>query len=567
MLINDYDDERTLDEEENMSGESFTNELDELEKEGDMPIDQLLAMYGCGEATGGSNGHPSIVSGSSPDDDGDGTMMSTGSGDNDGGHDSTRSSSESEILENNDLTLDKDEIARDLLANNGPGDDTETTVTDLLHAVSSSSTARLLRSNSRPGSEASSDSEEDVDYLPENDEDGKKMIQVGHDYQATVPEGLSLYGDAPAYENEDRLLWDPTKIDDEKLEAYLRDVHAQTMMNAVGVGIIPTGCHVRDDEQALYLLLQCGHNIEEALRRRKMQAVPPSDPMSLWSEEECRNFENGLRLYGKNFYLIQQNKVRTRSVGELIQFYYLWKKTERHDVFANRNRLEKRKYTLHPGVTDYMDRFLDEQENGIVPGTMPGRDRSASPLTSLIYGDPKRTHLKQDADEASAATFDPIDPQPITSIGTATNSVALMPAGASGSITAEASFSASAGASAACPSSSDNQHCKRGLEEIQDPKGDASVRGDMNGNTEDSGTSATEPVPKKLKRDKGDVGVEGRSLEQPDVAQRADLKHLDTVSLPALQVIPGSALRTADLPTSTDSFCRGSRATAESLSQ
>ena len=33
--------------------------------------------------------------------------------------------------------------------------------------------------------------------------------------------------------------------------------------------------------------------------------------MSLWSEEECRNFENGLRSYGKDFYLIQQNKVRT----------------------------------------------------------------------------------------------------------------------------------------------------------------------------------------------------------------------------------------------------------------
>lgn len=73
--------------------------------------------------------------------------------------------------------------------------------------------------------------------------------------------------------------------------------------------------------------------------------------MSLWSEEECRNFETGLRLYGKDFYLIQQNKVRTRSVGELVQFYYLWKKTERHDVFANKNRLEKKKYALHPGVT------------------------------------------------------------------------------------------------------------------------------------------------------------------------------------------------------------------------
>ena len=38
------------------------------------------------------------------------------------------------------------------------------------------------------------------------------------------------------------------------------------------------------------------------------------DPMSLWSEEECRNFENGLRTYGKDFYLIQQNKVSWASV-------------------------------------------------------------------------------------------------------------------------------------------------------------------------------------------------------------------------------------------------------------
>ena len=46
---------------------------------------------------------------------------------------------------------------------------------------------------------------------------------------------------------------------------------------------------------------------------------------------------------------IHNFQVRTRSVGELVQFYYLWKKTERHDVFANATRLEKKKYTLHPG--------------------------------------------------------------------------------------------------------------------------------------------------------------------------------------------------------------------------
>lgn len=51
-------------------------------------------------------------------------------------------------------------------------------------------------------------------------------------------------------------------------------------------------------------------------------------------------------------------QVKTRSVGELVQFYYLWKKTERHDVFANKNRIEKRKYVLHPGITWVFIHFM-----------------------------------------------------------------------------------------------------------------------------------------------------------------------------------------------------------------
>lgn len=51
-------------------------------------------------------------------------------------------------------------------------------------------------------------------------------------------------------------------------------------------------------------------------------------------------------------------QVKTRSVGELVQFYYLWKKTERHDVFANKNRIEKRKYVLHPGITWVLIHFM-----------------------------------------------------------------------------------------------------------------------------------------------------------------------------------------------------------------
>ena len=34
-----------------------------------------------------------------------------------------------------------------------------------------------------------------------------------------------------------------------------------------------------------------------------------ADPLSLWSEDECQNFESGLRVHGKNFFAIHQNKV------------------------------------------------------------------------------------------------------------------------------------------------------------------------------------------------------------------------------------------------------------------
>lgn len=44
MLINEYDDERTLEEEENMSENSCSNELDELEKVGQQNVDTVYNL-------------------------------------------------------------------------------------------------------------------------------------------------------------------------------------------------------------------------------------------------------------------------------------------------------------------------------------------------------------------------------------------------------------------------------------------------------------------------------------------------------------------------------------------
>ena len=117
-----------------------------------------------------------------------------------------------------------------------------------------------------------------------------------------------------------------------------------------GVNGIPTESHIRDDKQALLLLLQC-----KGLTGKSKNAVPSADTMSLWLEEECRAFKTCLRAY-KDCHSIQNQKVGSRSVGEMFQFYYSWKKTERHDVLENSFKIEKKKYNLHPGTTDYMQR-------------------------------------------------------------------------------------------------------------------------------------------------------------------------------------------------------------------
>ncbi|KAF5274525.1 hypothetical protein FQA39_LY07137 [Lamprigera yunnana] len=333
MLVNDFDDEQTLEEEETLAAcesEDPSAELTSLQKESNMPLEELLALYG----------YRGMRENDSPLEE-----------DPEPSEPMEEQESESETLE----PTSKLRVLYDNLPDNDPD------------------ASRLLRSVSR----VSEEEEEDYDYSPDEDEWRKvnKTIMVGSDYQAVIPEGLCHYDDALPYENEDKLLWDPNPLEKNVIETFLKKavVFAKPL--------IPLGTQIRDDEQVLYLLQQCGHNVDEALRRIRLNVIPNSDSMSLWSEEECKNFESGVRCFGKNFHLIQQNKVRTRSVGELVQFYYLWKKSERHDIFANKIRLEKKKYTLHPGLTDFMDRFLEDQD---------GRDRSSSPNVQFTATDGKK---------------------------------------------------------------------------------------------------------------------------------------------------------------------------------
>jgi len=390
MLMNEFDDEQTIEEEEAL-GQEDDDELSALQSEQDMPIEELLKLYGYNNAANG------------PDKGGPEQSEQ---------EESKEEEETEDVEEVEELTKEiaqavpevEDEEAESEPSNNVQKGEKRSSSSpppakkarsELAKFYEATVEGRSLRSSAGVVDEDDDESgEEEVEEG--KDYSWKKTIMIGPSYQAQVPGGLDNYDDTPPYENEDKLLWDPSRLTEDSCKEYLaKSGELQGATAALGVNGIPTGSHIRDDEQALLLLLQCGYNEEEALRRRRMNVVPPADTMSLWSEEECKAFETGLRVYGKDFHSIQNQKVGTRAVGELVQFYYLWKKTERHDVFANSFRIEKKKYTLHPGTTDYMERFMDEQDLA--------RDRSVSPnFHSLIYGDSKRRSESNGAEKTRA---------------------------------------------------------------------------------------------------------------------------------------------------------------------
>ncbi|XP_032232084.2 mesoderm induction early response protein 1 isoform X2 [Nematostella vectensis] len=344
MMVHDMDDETTLEEEEKLDNkENFSEEIADLEKEGDMPLEDLLAMYGY---------HSDESETQAPDEPVTKTdvlppLISARQAIQDPDLPNQSEKEDSIPLEDaspvpSPLMQEQSDYAPSPQSNNNQNN---------VFPENQRITRGLLAAYSYFNLGESSSSDDDDEYNPE---EWKKEIHIGEEHQAVVPEGLNTEKEY-TYDGVDKCLWNPSKINEQELQRYLNSVCK------------PPGADIqrevkRDDEQALYMLLQCSYDVSEAVRRQKSQTKPQAE-MALWSEEECRDFESGLRIYGKDFLQIQQNKVTSRSVNEIVQFYYLWKKTERHDAYASQSRLAKKKYTFHPGITDYMDRFLDENES------------------------------------------------------------------------------------------------------------------------------------------------------------------------------------------------------------
>uniref|UniRef100_A0A8C7ZX67 Arginine-glutamic acid dipeptide repeats protein n=1 Tax=Oryzias sinensis TaxID=183150 RepID=A0A8C7ZX67_9TELE len=156
-------------------------------------------------------------------------------------------------------------------------------------------------------------------------------IRVGPSHQAKLPElqPFPSPGGHAVTENEE-LVWMPG-VNDCDLLMYLRA--ARSMAAFAGMcdgGSTEDGCLAasRDDTtlNALNTLHESSYDAGKALQRLVKKPVPKLIE-KCWSEDEVKRFIKGLRQFGKNFFRIRKELLPNKETGELITFYYYWKKT------------------------------------------------------------------------------------------------------------------------------------------------------------------------------------------------------------------------------------------------
>ncbi|OCT70553.1 hypothetical protein XELAEV_18037477mg [Xenopus laevis] len=156
-------------------------------------------------------------------------------------------------------------------------------------------------------------------------------IRVGPSHQAKLPDLQPFPSpDHDTITQHEELVWMPG-INDCDLLMYLRA--ARSMAAFAGMcdgGSTEDGCVAasRDDTtlNALNTLHESNYDAGKALQRLVKKPVPKLIE-KCWTEDEVKRFIKGLRQYGKNFFRIRKELLPNKETGELITFYYYWKKT------------------------------------------------------------------------------------------------------------------------------------------------------------------------------------------------------------------------------------------------
>ncbi|XP_051523656.1 metastasis-associated protein MTA3-like isoform X1 [Myxocyprinus asiaticus] len=173
----------------------------------------------------------------------------------------------------------------------------------------------------------------------------KGEIRVGPRFQADVPE--MLQEGEPDDRDQSKLevkIWDPDcPLTNKQIDQFL------VVARAVGTFARALDCSSSVRQPSLHMsaaaasrditlfhamdtLHRHGYDLSSALSVLVPQGGPVlcRDEMEEWSSSEANLFEEALEKYGKDFNDIRQDFLQWKSLTSIIEYYYMWKTTDRY---------------------------------------------------------------------------------------------------------------------------------------------------------------------------------------------------------------------------------------------
>ncbi|CAG0919811.1 unnamed protein product [Notodromas monacha] len=187
-------------------------------------------------------------------------------------------------------------------------------------------------------------------------------IRVGSMHQADLPDcqGEIDPEDMPeTCEDWEELRWCPGLTSDNDLLMYLRASRSIAAFAGMSFGVSTEEGSTfasRDDTTLNALSILHSRNYDTRMALTTLVKSPVMKSMDKkWSEEEVKRFTKGLRQFGKNFFRIRKELLPHKETAELIEFYYLWKRSP-----ANASRPNNRR---HRGRQNHRKRGNHRQQS------------------------------------------------------------------------------------------------------------------------------------------------------------------------------------------------------------
>jgi len=181
----------------------------------------------------------------------------------------------------------------------------------------------------------------------------KGEIRVGSAFQATVPLKVNTNTPDEEYKGKqfDEPVYIPDRLTDKELDSFLlmsksvgTYARALDCTGSINPSVqVNAACASRDATQvrALEILHRCSYDVTNACSHlanyNNSGPLLCRDELELWTPSETQMFEEAIEKYGKSFHDIHKEYFSWKSVASIVEYYYLYKTTERY-IQAKKNK-------------------------------------------------------------------------------------------------------------------------------------------------------------------------------------------------------------------------------------